>query len=74
MRTQQVELFFPGKLKEEPFFYYIVKEFNVIPRIVEASFSTEMGWAIVEFEGKEKEIERLFEFLKDKGVQISSAK
>ena len=74
MTTEKVELNIPGRLKEEPFFYYIIKNFEVIPRILEASFSTEMGWAIVEFEGKEKELKRLFTFLEEKGVQISSVK
>jgi ABC-type methionine transport system ATPase subunit len=71
MITQKVELNIPGQLKEEPFFYYIIKNFDVIPRILEASFSTEMGWAIVEFEGKEKELKRLFTFLKEKGIEIT---
>lgn len=71
MVTQKVELNIPGTFKGEPLFYHIVKNFDVIPRILEASFSTEMGWAIVEFEGKEKELKRMFEFLKEKGVEIT---
>ncbi|MCM8773207.1 MAG: NIL domain-containing protein [Candidatus Omnitrophica bacterium] len=68
---REVELIIPGELKEEPIFYYIIKNFDVIPNIVEASFSTEMGWAIVKFEGEPQEIERLFDFLRDKGVRIN---
>ncbi|OQX79508.1 MAG: hypothetical protein B6D56_06925 [Candidatus Omnitrophica bacterium 4484_70.1] len=67
----EVELTFPGGLKDEPVFYYIIKNFEVIPNIREASFSTEMGWAIVQFEGKEAEIKRMLDFLKGKGVQIN---
>lgn len=71
MITQKVELNIPGTFKGEPLFYQIIKNFDVIPRILEASFSTEMGWAIVEFEGKDKELKRLFTFLKEKGVEIT---
>lgn len=71
MATKTVELNMPGDLKKDPFFYNIIKNFDVVPRILEASFSTEMGWAIVEFEGKEKELNRLFAFLKEKGIEIN---
>jgi len=68
---KEVELIIPGDLKDEPIFYYIIKNFDVIPNIMEASFSTEMGWAIVRFEGEDKELEKLFNFLKEKGVRIN---
>lgn len=71
MGIKEVELIIPGDLKNEPIFYYIIKHFKVIPNIMEASFSTEMGWAIVRFEGKEKELEKMFKFLEDKGVRIN---
>ncbi|HDN86136.1 MAG: ferredoxin [Candidatus Omnitrophota bacterium] len=71
MVTKEVELTIPGEFKDEPIFYYIIKNFDVIPNIVEASFSTEMGWAIVRIEGEEKELEKLFNFLKEKGVQVN---
>lgn len=70
MAFKEVELHIPGKFKEEPFFYFVIKNFDVIPFILEASFSTEMGWAIVRFEGDDDELDRLFDFLQDKGVKI----
>jgi len=47
------------------------KDFDIIPTIIEASFSTDMGWAYLILEGKEKELERLFEYLKSKRVTIN---
>ena len=70
MAVKKVELHIPGKYKDEPFFYSIIKNFDAIPRIIEASFSTEMGWAIVWFEGEDEELTRVFEFLEAKGVEI----
>jgi len=71
VKKVEVELTFPGELKDEPIFYQIIKKFNIVPNILEASFSTEMGWAIVTFEGEEQEITRLFEFLRSKNINIS---
>ena len=70
MATREVELNIPGDLKDTPLFYNIVKEFNVVPKILEASFSTEMGWAILTFEGEEEELEKLFKYLKEKRVEV----
>ncbi|MCK4810194.1 MAG: NIL domain-containing protein [Candidatus Omnitrophica bacterium] len=71
MVTKTVELNIPASFKDEPIFYQIIKSFKVVPNILEASFSTEMGWAIVKIEGKQEELERLFSFLREKGVQIN---
>ena len=74
MKSVEVELTFPGELKDEPIFYHIIKKFNVVPNILEASFSTEMGWAIVDFEGDDAEITKLFEFLRSRGISINVRK
>ncbi len=68
---KEVELNIPIEYKNEPFFCYIIKNFDITVRIIEASFSTEIGWAIVLFEGKEKEMNRLFDFLKEKNIEVT---
>lgn len=65
-----VELSIPGDYKHEPIFYHMVKKYNVVPNILEASFSTEMGWAIVTLKGTKDHIEKLFKFLQNKGVEV----
>lgn len=70
MAQREVELHIPGKFKDEPFFYFVVKNFDVVPFILEASFSTDMGWAIVRFEGDNDELDRLLNYLEEKGVKI----
>ena len=69
MKTQ-VELTFPADLKDEPVLYNMGRNFKVIPNVLEASFSTEMGWTIITLEGEEAEINRLFDYLKTKNVSI----
>ena len=67
-----VELTFPGGLKNEPVIYYIGRDFKIIPNIIEASFSTTMGWAILALEGDKAEIDKLFKYLKKKNVTIET--
>jgi hypothetical protein len=67
---KRVELNIPPNLKDEPVIYSIYKDFDIIPNIIKASFSSENGWAILSLEGNPEELERLFSFLKKKGIDI----
>jgi ABC-type methionine transport system ATPase subunit len=69
----KAELTFPNKLKDEPLICNICKQFDLIISIVEASFSTDTGWAILILEGSEAEIKKALEYLQIKGVEIKSA-
>ena len=66
----RVELTMPKELKNVPIFYEMIKQFDVVPTIFEASFSTETGWAYIKLEGEEEEIEKLFDFLTSKNIRI----
>ena len=68
MMKVMAELTMPKEYKDEPIFYQMVKNFEVVPTIIEASFSTDIGWAYVKLEGEEEEISRLFQFLKSKNI------
>lgn len=68
----KAEFTFPGKLKDEAIICNLCKQFNIVLNIVEASFSTETGWAILIFEGSEEELKKTFEYLKDKGVEFGN--
>ncbi len=66
----KAELTFPGELKEEAIICNLCKKFDIILNIVEASFSTDTGWAILIFDGKEEELQRAFQYLKDWGIKF----
>lgn len=66
----KTELTFPAKLKEEAIICDLCKKFNIILNILEASFSTDTGWAILIFEGRNSEINKAFAYLKEKGVEF----
>lgn len=70
MAEKHVELFIPGELKEEPIICHMIKNYNISMKILEASFSTESGWAYLVVSGEKDEIDRVFGYLKDKGVSI----
>lgn len=69
----KAEFTFPGKLKDEAIICNLCKQFDIVLKIVEASFSTDTGWAILTLEGKEEELKKTFEFLQNKGVNIGNA-
>ena len=70
MQEVNVELFIPGELKDEPIICNMIKNFEITMKIVEASFSTESGWAYLIIEGDKKEINRLFDYLHERGINV----
>ena len=71
MAKLEVELIFPKELKSEPVIYRMVKDYNIVPTIIEASFSTDMGWAYLILEGKNEELKKLIEYLKSKKITVN---
>ena len=68
---KEVELRISSKLKDEPIIYDIIKKFDIIPNIIEASFSTEMGWALIKFQGQKQELDKLFDYLSNRdGIEV----
>ncbi len=70
MEEVKVELFIPGDLKDEPIIYNMIKDYEVLVKIIEASFSTESGWAFLSLSAEKKEMEKLFEYLREKGISV----
>lgn len=67
----KTELNFPANLKDEPLICQVCKKFDITLSILEASFSTEIGWAILILEGRRQDLEATVGYLKDKGVEIA---
>lgn len=66
----KIELFIPGELKEEPIICRMIKEFDIKVKIVEASFSTESGWAYLIVNAEQSEFDRLISDLRGLGVSV----
>jgi ABC-type methionine transport system ATPase subunit len=67
---KMVELTIPREYKDEPIFYQMITWFKVIPTIIEASFSSDTGWAYVKLEGEEEELDRVIDFLKSRNIIV----
>ncbi len=65
-----IGLTFPGTLKDESIICYLCKNFDINLNIIEASFSTYSGWTILKIEGDNNELERAFEYIRSKGINI----
>lgn len=70
MIETRIELFIPGELKDEPIICDMIKNFDVDMKIVEASFSTESGWAYLILKGEDADIGKVLDYLKGKGVNV----
>jgi ABC-type methionine transport system ATPase subunit len=70
MAEMKVELFIPGELKDEPIICSMIKNFDIDMKIVEASFSTESGWAYLIINGQKAELDRVFSYLREKGINV----
>ena len=70
MQEIKVELFIPGELKDEPIICHIIKNFKIDIKIVEASFSTESGWAYLIIGGEKPEVDKVFDYLREKGISV----
>ncbi len=69
-----VGLTFPGELQDESVICSICKNFDIELKIIEASFSMSSGWAILELDGDDQEIEKVFDFLSGKSIKIQKIK
>lgn len=67
----KIELTIPSDLKDQPIFYLMSSNFKVIPNIVEASFSTSMGWAVLTVEGERDELDKMLSFLRKKNITVN---
>ncbi|MCX5668506.1 MAG: NIL domain-containing protein [Candidatus Omnitrophica bacterium] len=68
--NMSIGLTFPGSLQDESIICYICKKYDVSLNIIEASFSMDAGWSILQIEGQEEEIKKVFEYLSEKNVKV----
>lgn len=68
--NMSIGLTFPGSLQDESIICYICKKYDVNLNIIEASFSMDAGWSILQIEGQEEEIKKVFTYLSEKNVKV----
>ncbi len=70
MVKRQVMFTFPQELIKEPIIYNLSQQFTVVTNIRRADISEDRGWAVLELEGEEKDIEQGIAWVTSKGVRV----
>ncbi len=66
----KVKFTFPPKLVQEPIIYKLGVDFHVVTNIRRADVDDTQGWVIMELDGKESDIKRGLEWVRQKGVRV----
>ncbi|NLZ27968.1 MAG: 4Fe-4S binding protein [Firmicutes bacterium] len=75
MIKQKVVLHFPASTVEQPFIYYLVRDFDLMVNILRARINPRKeGSLVVELGGDENNFKKGIDWLKSKGVKIDALK
>ncbi len=70
MAKRRVMLTFPEELIKEPIIYNLGQQFKVVTNVRRADISEDRGWAVLELEGDEQDIELGITWVISKGVRV----
>ncbi len=70
MVKKRVMFTFPHEIVREPIIYNLGHQFKVVTNIGRADISEDAGWAVLELEGDEKDIEQGITWVISKGVRV----
>lgn len=66
----RVRFTFPQRLVTEPVIWYLGKHFDVVTNIRRAEVKESTGWVVLELEGKEEEVQRGLQWVREQGVRV----
>ena len=69
----RVRFTFTGTLIKQPVIYQLGRDYNVVTNIRRADIQANLGWVILELEGKEQDIERGLDWVRSLGVRVDPA-
>jgi ferredoxin len=68
---QKVVLYFHPSVTEQPFTYYLIKDYNLMINILKANINPRKeGRAVVEVSGEKKDFQAALDFLQSRGVKV----
>jgi len=70
MVKRRVLFTFSQELVKEPVIYTLSQQFNLVTNIRRADISEDEGWAVVELEGDESDIEQGIAWVTSRGVRV----
>ena len=72
MTRREVMLSYTPETIYEPIIYNISQQFNVVTNIRQADLTEDKGWVIVEFDGKESDIEAGINWAISRGIRVET--
>ncbi len=70
MQKIRVQLIYKEDLVKEPIICMVCKKFDIVLNIRKATVTKDTGVLVVEIDGEEEEIEKVIDFLKEKGIDV----
>ena len=70
MAKRRVMLSFSAELLIEPITYNLGQQFNLVTNILRAEVTEEGGWLLLEFEGKDEDIEAGITWAISRGARV----
>lgn len=70
MKSIRVKFTFPAKLIHRPIIHDLSHEFEIVTNIRRAHIRDDMGWVVLEIQGKEEVLERGIKWAKSHGVRV----
>ncbi|MCX5720124.1 MAG: NIL domain-containing protein [Nitrospirae bacterium] len=67
---KRVKLTFPQHLVKEPVIFTMAKKYDVMPNIRRARVTETVGEMVLELEGKEENLEKGIQSLRDQGINV----
>jgi len=74
MVTRRVSLTYPLELIKEPVIYRVSKEYNLIPNIRKARVTDTVGEMILDFQGREEDLEKGMAYLTRLGIRVEEVR
>ncbi|MFQ5988717.1 MAG: NIL domain-containing protein [Candidatus Methylomirabilales bacterium] len=74
MATRRLSLTFPPDLIKEPVIYRVSKECNLVPNIRKARVTETTGEVILDFQGREEDLQKGITYLADRGIKVEEVR
>ncbi len=70
MESVKLKLIYPEDKIKEPILSKVCKDFSIEINIRKANVQESIGWLELEFIGKDEEIKKAMDFLKENGIEV----
>ncbi|MBI2872819.1 MAG: NIL domain-containing protein [Chloroflexi bacterium] len=68
--SRRVKFTFPAQLIKEPIIYQLGRDYDVVTNIRRADVRPEIGWVVLELDGRDEDVERGLEWVTSLGVRV----